>query len=77
LGAAVNTLEINFCAYVSGGDASEAGSSLLKRLSNTIDSGLNSYNPAQPTGLYVWAENAVDLDNAFTSIASEILRLSR
>ena len=77
LGAAVNTLEINFCAYVSGGDASEVGSSLLKRLSNTIDSGLNSYNPAQPTGLYVWAENAVDLDNAFTSIASEILRLSR
>jgi hypothetical protein len=25
----------------------------------------------------VWAENAVDLDSAFTSIASEILRLSR
>ena len=71
LGAAVNTLEITFCSYA----ASEVGSSLLKRLSNTSDS--DAYNPAQPVGLYVWAENAVDLDSAFTSIASEILRLSR
>jgi hypothetical protein len=71
LGAAVNTLEITFCAYT----ASELGSNVMKRLSNTSDS--DAYNAAQPTGLYVWAENAVDLDNAFTSIASEILRLSR
>jgi Flp pilus assembly protein TadG len=71
LGSAVNTLEINFCSY----PASEVGSSLLKRLSNTTDS--DAYNPAQTTGLYVWAENAADLDAAFTSIASEILRLSR
>ena len=77
LGSAVNTLEINFCGYLQDGPSSELGSSLMKRLSNTVDSGLNIYNPAQPTGLYVWAENAVDLDNAFTSIASEILRLSR
>jgi Flp pilus assembly protein TadG len=71
LGAAVNSLEITFCSYAS----SELGSNLMKRLSNTSDS--DAYNAAQPTGLYVWAENAVDLDNAFTSIASEILRLSR
>lgn len=71
LGAAVNSLEITFCAYA----ASEVGSSLLKRLSNTSDS--DAYNPAQPVGMYVWAENAADLDSAFTSIASEILRLSR
>jgi len=71
LGAAVNSLEITFCAY----PASEVGSSLLKRLSNTSDS--DAYNPAQPVGMYVWAENAADLDSAFTSIASEILRLSR
>ena len=47
----------------------------------TIDYGpcafMDAYNPAQPTGMYVWAENAADLDSAFTSIASEILRLSR
>jgi len=71
LGAAVNTLEITFCSYTS----SELGSNVMKRLSNTSDS--DAFNAMQPTGLYVWAENAVDLDNAFTSIASEILRLSQ
>ncbi len=71
LGSAVNTLEISFCSYT----ANELGSNLMKRLSNTSDS--DAYNASQPTGLYVWAANAVDLDNAFTSIASEILRLSR
>ena len=71
LGAAVNTLEINFCSYA----ANEVGSSILKRLANTVDA--NTYNSAQPVGLYVWAENSADLDNAFSSIASEILRLSR
>lgn len=71
LGAAVNTQEINFCSY----GISEIGSSLLKRLSNTLDA--DTYNAAQPTGLYVWAENSTELDNAFSSIASEILRLSR
>jgi Flp pilus assembly protein TadG len=71
LGAAVNSLEINFCSY----GANEVGSSILKRLANSQDA--NTYNAAQPTGLYVWAENAAELDNAFSSIASEILRLSR
>lgn len=71
LGAAVNSLEINFCSYA----ASEVGSSILKRLANAQDA--NTYNSAQPTGLYVWAENAGELDDAFSSIASEILRLSR
>jgi Flp pilus assembly protein TadG len=71
LGAAVNTLEISFCSY----GTSEMGSSLMKRLSNTTDS--DTFNSAQPSGLYVWAENSTDLDNAFSSIASEILRLSR
>ena len=71
LGAAVNTLEINFCAYA----ANEVGSSILKRLANAVDA--NTYNAAQPSGLYVWAENASELDDAFSSIASEILRLSR
>jgi hypothetical protein len=71
LGAAVNSLEINFCSYA----ANEVGSSILKRLANTLDA--NTFNSAQPTGLYVWAENSGELDDAFSSIASEILRLSR
>jgi Flp pilus assembly protein TadG len=71
LGAAVNSLEINFCSYA----ANEVGSSILKRLANTLDA--NTFNAVQPTGLYVWAENSGELDDAFSSIASEILRLSR
>ena len=69
LGAAVNTQEIGFCGY----GASEIGSSILKRLANTIDS--DTYNNAQPTGSYFNAPTASDLDAAFSSIASLILRL--
>lgn len=71
LGAEVNALEITFCAY----GMAEVGSSIMKRLANALDA--DTYDAAQPSGLYVWAENSADLDYAFTSIASEILRLSR
>lgn len=69
-GTQVNNLEITFCGY----GADEQGSSILKRLANAADS--DSYNSAQPVGRYVWAADAADLDNAFSSIASEILRLT-
>jgi len=71
LGAAVNTQEITFCGY----GANDSGSSILKRLANTSDS--DTRNDAQPIGLYAWAATASELDNAFSTIASEILRLSR
>lgn len=71
LGAAVNTPEITFCSY----GTNEYGSSILSRLANTV--GTDTYNAAQPSGLYVWAANASDLDTAFSTIASEILRLSQ
>lgn len=71
LGARVNSLEISFCSYTT----SEHGSNILKRIANAADA--DTYNPAQPTGLYVWAANDSELDNAFDTIASEILRLTR
>jgi len=71
LGARVNSLEITTCSYGS----SEYGSNILSRMANV--SGVDTYNAAQPSGLYVWAANASDLENAFSTIASEILRLSR
>ena len=71
LGARVNSLEIDFCSYGSA----ENGSNILSRMANV--SGVDTYNAAQPSGLYVWAANASDLENAFSTIASEILRLSR
>lgn len=71
LGARVNSLEIDYCSY----DTSEYGERILKRLSNATDS--DTRNGNQPTGLYVWAENASDLDNAFSTVASEIVRLTQ
>jgi Flp pilus assembly protein TadG len=71
LGERVNSLEITFCDY----GTNEYGSAILKRLANAADSDTRS--ATQPTGLYVWAESASDLANAFATIASEILRLSQ
>jgi len=71
LGTRVNSLEITFCSY----NTSEHGSNILKRLANAADS--DTYNSAQPTGLYVWAASDSELDAAFDTIASEILRLTR
>ena len=47
---------------------------LLKRMAN--DPGANNYNSTLPAGLYVYAPTAADLDQAFTRVASEILRLA-
>ena len=71
LGARVNSLEVNYCAYGS----EEYGSNILQRVANA--SGVDSYNAAQPSGLYIWAENEGELSDAFATIASEILRLSK
>lgn len=70
LGAALNTPEITFCGY----GINESGASIMKRLANTSDS--DSYNAAQPQGVYAFAADATELNYAFTTIASEILRLS-
>lgn len=71
LGAALNTLEINFCGY----GLNESGASIMKRLANTGDA--DTYDAAQPQGVYAFAAEASELNYAFTTIASEILRLSR
>jgi Flp pilus assembly protein TadG len=71
LGQRINSQEITFCGY----GTNEYGRVIMKRLANAADSDTRS--AVQPTGLYVWAETASDLANAFATIASEILRLSR
>ena len=71
LGSAVNTQEITFCGY----GINDSGSGILKRLANTSDS--DTRDDTQPIGLYAWAATASELDNAFSTIASEILRVSR
>jgi hypothetical protein len=71
LGARINSLEVNYCSY----GATEYGSNILQRLANA--NGVDSYNADQPSGLYIWAEDESALSSAFTTIASEILRLSK
>jgi Flp pilus assembly protein TadG len=71
LGADLETLEITFCGY--GPD--EHGENILKRLANTSDS--DTYDSNQPSGLYVYAADASELDDAFQTIAAHIFRLTR
>jgi Flp pilus assembly protein TadG len=71
LGDMLNENEVTTCAYGS----SEYGANLLKRLANTADS--DRYQSSQPTGTYVYAANASQLNAAFQRIRSIILRLSR
>lgn len=75
LGNALNTLETSFsggnCGYT---PANERGSTILKRLANASDS--DSPNSSQPQGLYCFAATESDLNRCFSTIASEILRLT-
>ena len=72
LGARVNSLEISYCSY----GAIERGSGILKRLANTADSDTFHAAP-QPAGLYVWADSASDLNDAFMTIARAMIRLTK
>lgn len=78
LGDALETLEPSFssgnCGYPSGSTSRERGSVILKRLANAADS--DAFNASQPQGLYCWAQQASALDRCFSTIASEILRLT-
>ncbi len=48
---------------------------LLRRVANDVDSPI--YNSALLSGLYVYVSNPTQLNDAFTRIASEILRISQ
>jgi Mg-chelatase subunit ChlD len=71
LGASLTTQEIGFCGYGSN----ESGDNILRRLANV--SGVDTYNSTQPAGLYAFAADASQLNNAFNQVASAILRLTK
>ena len=48
---------------------------LLKRIAN--DTLANNYDPSKPIGKYIHTPTSKDLANAFTTIASEVLRISK
>jgi uncharacterized protein YegL len=72
LGLRLRTLEAPLCG---GYGSNEWGESILKRVANATDA--NPRNASQPTGSYIYAQNATELDNAFQTIANQILRLSK
>lgn len=77
LGSRLNDLEITYCGYGS----EEYGANILRRLANADgrDGGpaADTVDNDQPAGLYVYAEDADQLETAFNQIASDILRLTR
>lgn len=72
LGAKLKELELTWCGY---SERQENGENILKRLANTADS--DTYNRAQPTGMYCYAKTSHDLKPCFDRIASMILRITR
>jgi hypothetical protein len=71
LGQRLRSNEVTNCAYGAG----EYGENIMKRVANTPDS--DRYQASQPTGLYVWAADASQLNSAFQKVRSAVLRLSQ
>ena len=59
----------------SGYGANESGTNILRRLANV--QGVDTYNSSQLSGVFVWAQNGNQLNDAFEKVASQILRLSK
>ena len=57
------------------GESKSVDAVFLKRVANTPDS--SSFNPSQPTGLYVYSPDGSQLSSAFDTIASQILHISQ
>jgi hypothetical protein len=62
-----------YCIGYTGNGGVDAA--LLKRIANTLDS--TSYNANYQLGMYVEASDTTGLNNAFNTVASEILRLAQ
>lgn len=60
--------------YMTNPGEPDSGENILRRLAN--DKGVDTYDPNQPTGMYVWASDAYQLQAAFYRIANLLLRLS-
>ena len=70
LGKFVTTQEMN-CGY--GSD--ESGKNILRRLANV--QGVDTHDTSQPTGLYAYAADGTQLDDAFRQVENALLRLTR
>lgn len=57
------------------GGPSAADDDMMKRVANTADS--PTYNSAHPLGIYAYADDATQLDQVFSQVASDVLRISK
>ena len=71
LGAALTSLEVTYCGY----GTSEYGQNILTRFANPTNS--DTYNSAQPTGIYCYAADSTQLSLCFERIADAVLRLTQ
>jgi len=71
LGAALTSLEVTYCGY----GTSEYGQNILTRFANPTNS--DTYNAAQPTGIYCYAADSTQLSLCFERIADAVLRLTQ
>jgi hypothetical protein len=70
------TLGLELVVYAVGlASPGPAEHQLMQRVANTRLSQV--FDPSKPTGIYVYAENASELEHAFASLASDILRISK
>jgi hypothetical protein len=72
LGDTTMSIRIYCIGYTGNGGVDTV---LLKRIANTLDS--TNHNSNWKTGIYVPAADQTALNNAFNTVASEILRLAR
>jgi len=64
---------VTFAIGLGGPGAAE--DEMMRRVANTYDS--PAYNSARPVGTYVYAEDASQLDQVFSQVASDVLRISK
>jgi hypothetical protein len=72
--SAANGLDVFTYTIALGGAPTPAEDTLMKRIANTTDSPI--YDSNRPTGLYILAANQGQLEQAFSQLASDILRIS-
>jgi len=64
---------VTFAIGLGGTGAAE--DDMMRRVANTTDSA--SYNSSHPAGLYIYAEDNSQLQQAFAQVASDVLRISK
>jgi len=62
---------VTYCGY----GTSEYGQNILTRFANPTNS--DTYNSAQPTGIYCYAADSTQLSLCFERIADAVLRLTQ